>query len=243
MPSDVHGRIEDGFIVKDVFKAELAGLRVMVCMPVFRDVSVPTFISYADSVSLATSYNVPVDLQVQWQCSCIKAVRSKCAHFFLKSSATKLFWIDSDMMWSAEAFMRLVALSVKMDIVSGTYVFKQDAPRFMLSHIEGKDIVPNEYGCIPITGNGLGFTIVDRRVIEKLSSFAPMRDINDPECDGPIPHIFETRDKAVGEDKAFFGDCIELGFTPWLDPSIQLGHVGQKIYTASFGDYLKSKEI
>jgi hypothetical protein len=33
-----------------------------------------------------------------------------------------------------------------------------------------------------------------------------------------------------GEDMAFFADLRDLGYTVWLYPNIQLGHIGTKTY-------------
>ena len=44
------------------------------------------------------------------------------------------------------------------------------------------------------------------------------------------------------EDIAFFDDLRDEGFTIWCDPSIELGHVGEKEWRGRFADALKTKE-
>jgi hypothetical protein len=79
---------------------------------------------------------------------------------------------------------------------------------------------------------GLGFTIVKRAVMEKLAAGKPMmRDsLNGTE----YPDLFRLDRRAdggaVGEDVAFFEDVAALGYNVWLDPSINPGHFGNKIY-------------
>jgi hypothetical protein len=52
-----------------------------------------------------------------------------------------------------------------------------------------------------------------------------------------VPDVFRLdrvktngRRTAQGEDMAFFADLRELGYDVWLDPTIQLGHVGNYVY-------------
>jgi hypothetical protein len=47
--------------------------------------------------------------------------------------------------------------------------------------------------------------------------------------------------EARGEDMAFFDDCKALGYQPWLDPEINLGHVGTKVFTAAIKDAMTKK--
>ena len=219
----------------------------MVAMPVHRDISAYTTVSLIESQALlAGKYGLGINFQVQLGSSLINAARSKCAHKFLESDSTVLFWIDSDIYWSANDFVRMIALSTKMDVLGGAYTTKTDPPKFAIKHKAGQALVPNEYGCIPVEGLGLGFTIVNRHVIEKLSERAPKGHLPDPDLNGePIPQIFRIEyknGKMRGEDIGFFDDCKELGIQPWLDPSIGLGHVGTKVYAGNFDDYLKPKD-
>ena len=46
----------------------------------------------------------------------------------------------------------------------------------------------------------------------------------------------------MGEDMAFFEDLQKLGYKVHLDPSIELGHIGRKVYTGKIMDLLYKEE-
>jgi hypothetical protein len=63
-----------------------------------------------------------------------------------------------------------------------------------------------------------------------------------PENPEPIPHIFRCdsiNGEFRGEDMAFFADVHDLGYKVYLDPTIALGHVGQKTYMAALIEHLQ----
>jgi hypothetical protein len=151
-----------------------------------------------------------------------------------------LFWIDSDMSWKAEDFLKLVALATKMEVVAGAYPSKNDSITFQVDGVPGEHIAINEYGCIPVNGLGLGFCCIQRSVIERLSEIAP--SVVFPERDEPIPHIFGNSINAgrfQGEDMVFFEAIRNLGVSVHIDPSVALGHVGVKTYSGAFLDSLQ----
>jgi hypothetical protein len=151
-----------------------------------------------------------------------------------------MFWIDSDMVWSPEAFMRMLALSTVVSVAVGAYSAKEEPLRFHGIGTPGR-VTQNEYGCIPCTSGGLGFTIVDRKVIETLALDAPQIKLDYGDLkDQPIPHLFREDVNAagyfLGEDTAFFADVKAAGFEMWCDPTITLGHIGSKVYEGSLHD-------
>jgi len=158
---------------------------------------------------------------------------------FLKSNKSRLFMIDSDQTWKAQDAIRLLALSTKMAVVVGAYPAKKDPPTYFLSPEDG-DAVSNEYGCIPIKGIGLGFTVVRREIIESLADRAPK--VTFPDSSEKIAHIFRcdvVGDVFRGEDMAFFEDVRSLGYTVYLDPAVSIGHVGAKEFRADIYNALQ----
>ena len=177
---------------------------------------------------------------MQVGCSLIHHARTKVCHRFLQSDANRLFWIDSDIEWKISDFLRLLALSTKLECVSGIYSAKTDPPVFFVNVDDPTgELETNEYGCLPMKGLGIGFTVIQRKVIQELSARAPLRRY--PGFDEKIPKVFRCDDDGDddrGEDMAFFSDVNALGYKVWLDPSIVLGHIGPKVYSAKFTDYL-----
>lgn len=221
---------------------DLTGISVFIAMPVSRDLSPSTVRSLLESQRACFENGIPFDLEFHVGSTVFHA-RSKQAHAFLKTAHNRFFQIDADMVWTADDFLRMVALSTKMDCVCAIYTARCDPPKFFINVDDlGAALVANEHGCFPIKGAGLGFTVVTRRVIEQLAEKAPK--IWFPQApDEKIAKIFrfdEPAGEARGEDMAFFQDILDLGYTVNLEPTITLGHVGDKEFRASFMDSLQA---
>ncbi len=219
-------------------KFDLSGINVMIAIPVNRDLPWQTAQSLIETVTVLKDNGISFLIQFVVGSSIIEVARSKVAHEFLKSDCNRLLMIDSDQEWEAKDAVRLMAMSTQMDVVLGAYPAKRDPPTFLLSPVDG-EAQANHFGCIPINGIGLGFTIVSRDVMEKLAADAPQVVFS--ESPEPIPHIFrcDIVDGVFrGEDMAFFADVRSHGYTVWLDPKIRVGHVGAKNYQGDIRDAL-----
>lgn len=158
---------------------------------------------------------------------------------FLKSGAQKLFWIDSDMVWEPDDFLKMVALSTVRDVVCASYPSKSDDVEFQIAGT-GQPETADEFGLIEIAGLGLGFTIMDRSVCADIA--ASVTTTFDQMLKRPLPNVFRvdaTETGRRGEDIAFFSDVRALGHKVYLDPTISLGHVGEKIWRGKAIDNLK----
>lgn len=217
---------------------DMAGVSVMLVMPTHRDIPAETCVSLLATADEMRSRNIPFEVQLQVGGSIIESARSKMAALFLKSNKSRLFWVDSDMVWDAGAFNRVLALSTVHYVVGASYPAKCEPLKFMLS--TESEVETDELGTIPVRGAGLGFTCVHRSVIEALADRAPV--LRFPDLDGPIPHIFRCdslNGEFRGEDMAFFADCRAAGFDVRLDPSVRLGHVGSKTYRGALLDVMQ----
>lgn len=224
-------------------KASLDGLSVMVGIPAGRDLPVQTVQSLLGTFGLLQTIGVPCQLGMIAGSSVVQWARDEVVDLFLKSTANRLFWIDSDMAWEPEQFMRLVALSTQYEVICATYPAKIDQPTFYV-HREAGDWVINEHGLADVFGVGLGFTVMQRKVVEELAARAGK--LYDEIGDREIAEVFRIgatdergRRCRRGEDMAFFHDIRQLGYKVWLDPSVDLGHVGQKVYRGSIRDAMK----
>ncbi len=178
------------------------------------------------------------------QCGVIQIARDTVLDEFLQNGTDKLFWIDSDMVWSPGDFLRLLALSMKFPIVAAAYPVKVEPPVFHVN-VEDMELKPNDYGLLEMNGLGLGYCIMDRKACEAVAGKAPrVMDINGRE----MAEVFRIDRTAKGhrrtEDMAFFADLREAGFTIWCDPSIELGHVGEREWRGKLADAIpaNSKE-
>ena len=222
---------------------DLAGIRVMVGIPAGRDLPVLTVKSLMGTQQLCRDRQVPFQLGMVAGSAVVQWARDEVVDLFIKSDATRLFWIDSDMVWEPEQFMRLLALSQYRDVICGSYPAKKDQPTFYVNFDEEAGLVQGEYGLLEINGIGLGFTVMHRRVVEQLVAGAErVRDDVTHRDLAAVFRIGRTPDgRRQGEDMAFFQDIRGLGHKIWLDPTIDLGHVGSKTYTGSIRDALALK--
>jgi len=221
-------------------KIDMAGVKVMLAMPTHRDIPAQTVKSLLETQHVLVSNNIASDIEMQVGGSIVHHARTKAAWHFLKSDATHLFWVDSDMVWQGKDFLRLLAMGTVLDCVFAAYPCRAEPIRFFVSLDGRKTYQANEFGCLPVNGAGLGFCCVKRHVVQKIADQSPLLRYPDID-DGPVPRIFRCDDRdgyARGEDIAFFDDVRALGYQTWLDPSIELGHFGSKEYRAKFTDHL-----
>lgn len=220
----------------------LKDVRVMIGMPCGSN-SMPwqTVHSLVQTCTGLEREAIPYELHIVAGCSIVEHARTRVGQDFLGSTMNTLFMIDADIHWEFKDFMRLLSFSTVLEVVSGAYPAKRDDGKvFMLRGAEG-ELKTNECGCLPVGGVGLGFTVVQRKVIEQLAAKA--RLVRFPWSGAErIPYLFRCDidgEDARGEDMAFFDDCKALGYQPWLDPEITLGHIGTKEYTGSIKDAMR----
>ena len=221
-------------------KLDIAGVKVMLAMPTHRDIPVQTVRSLLETQDVLSKRKIPAYMEMQVGGSLVHHARTKAAWHFLQSDCTHLFWVDSDMAWQANDFMRLLALGTKLECVFAAYPCRAEPIRFFVALDDKETYEANEFGCLPIRGAGLGFCCVQRQVVQKIADQSPKLNYPDIE-EGPVPRIFRCDERdgyARGEDIAFFDDVHSLGFQTWLDPTIELGHIGTKEYRAKFLDHL-----
>lgn len=221
-------------------KISLDNLSVCIGMPSSRDIHPLVVKSMFSTQSMCIKRGIPCHLAMIAGNAIIQWARDEVIDMYLKTDANRLFCIDSDILWEPEDFMRLLALSQKKDIVCGSYPAKKDQPTFYIRYDESGIIEADEYGLIEILGIGLGFTVIRREVIEKISESSPK--LYDEISQRKISSIFkigEYKGSRRGEDMSFFESLIDLGYKVNLDPSIELGHIGTKIYRGKIMDVLQ----
>jgi len=216
---------------------------VMIAMPIHRDVPFETVLSLMKTQRLALEKGLKIDVLIRFGNSSAGNARTGMTYDFLQTEYTHLFWIDSDMMWEPVDFTTILALATHLECVGAGYPFKHDPPEASLTTLENMPVEANEYGCFPMRGFGLGFTCVQRHVMEKLSEKAPLRRY--PQVDHPIPKVFRADDENGNdrtEDYCFFEDVRSLGYQAWLYPDVTIGHIGRKVYKTPIKDFMRVHE-
>lgn len=213
-----------------------ANTRVAIGMPVGHP-SIPWFttLSLVDTTQACARHGIGLKVLAPSN-TYITHARSLTAKMFLETDATHLFWIDSDMVWQPRDFFKILALGCALPVVGATYAVKRDPLMYIVPGL-GREF--NEYGCLPIRGMGLGFTCVQRKVIEELYARAPQVRLSAEGIECADMFRFDVVDGHVrGEDTSFFVDCYEAGYQPYLDPQTSPGHVGLKVFGGNVAEEL-----
>jgi hypothetical protein len=219
---------------------KLDGLSVMVGIPATRDFHPWTVKSILATSQMCQRMRIPCQLGLVAGNAVVQWARDEVVDIFLQSQANRLFWIDSDIVWKPEDFMRMLALSQLREVICATYPAKIDQPTFYVNHDKTKPLEADDLGLLDVWGVGLGFTVMRREVVERLVAKAPR--IYDEISGKDVAEVFKVgavRGKRRGEDMAFFEDIRDLGYKVWLDPQVDLGHIGVKKYEGSVKDALK----
>lgn len=192
-----------------------------------------------ETVHSLRAKGIKVVIIVEHECALIDLARNRIVSGFLKKTdAEKIFWIDDDIIFTPDDFERLLAWSSLYPIVSATYPVRTEPAKYFIRR-ESEKWLQNEYGLFQIIGCGLGFTVMDRKVFETL----------DPKTDTFIMEGVEHKNyfKIEAVNKVYFGEDIyffkrwheEFGGNVMLDPGINLGHWGHKVYDYQFLDYIR----
>jgi len=189
---------------------------------------------------------VPLRIEPVIGCSIVTVARSAVVHAFLKSDCTHLFWIDADMEWTLDDFMKILGKASVLDIVGATYPLKREPIQVHVNRFsDDGDYEVNGLGCVKVKSLGFGFICMRREVIEKVA--ATKRDMHDAVNGLTMKNVFRIDtglgDTMRGEDVAFLDDARELGYDVWLDPTLRLGHIGQKTYRGDVVNALGLEEL
>jgi hypothetical protein len=140
----------------------------------------------------------------------------------------KLFWIDSDIEWKVEDFMKLYESD--LHIVSGLYVL--DPIGTVAAQLPDDRGVPTRMNKVEfifhespvqVGGVGFGFVAVKAGVFESMQR--PWFLI------GKIKWSDDSEMRVnVGEDYSWCGNAQRAGFKIWIDPTVKLRHHKQTVY-------------
>ncbi len=144
------------------------------------------------------------------------------AHF-LRSNATHLLWVDSDMGWTAEDASALLATG--KDFVCGAYARKHEA-RELAPELFG----PREGDLIEVRHAAAGFLLLTRSCVERMTAAHPELDYDTPR--GPACALWSPLFGKIpyGEDVSFGLRWRKLGGKIWMHSRVVLTHFGDYAY-------------
>lgn len=169
--------------------------------------------------------------------------RGVIATRFWESDCDELIFIDSDVSWQAGALLKLVDAPV--DLVAGVYPARRDPISYPLHYLDKKELWADpETMLLEVKSVATGFMKISRNCIERMIAEYPDRHFYTAERDKQFyplfDHIFEDGYK-WGEDYSFCIRWRKIGGQVWVDPEIEMGHVGYKIFQGNLGNYLRNR--
>lgn len=166
--------------------------------------------------------------------------RNRLAHDFLLSDCTDLVFLDADIGWSAESFLKLIAYD--RDVVAGVYPKKNGDDAFPVKTLPG-EIWSDREGLIEVAGVPTGFLRIRRAVIERLAERAVRYNAKNDSAYGTAL-IFEREIHAGtrwGGDYVFCRKWRELGGKIYIDPMMRFEHSGEDTWSGCVGTWLRQR--
>lgn len=225
----------------------LEGTKVAIAIPAYGDqVSVATLNGVALTFGLFFKHGIQAALLTSND-SILHKNRNILVDMFLDSGADYLIFIDSDMGFAPESVLRLIASAKVMnaDIIGAAGLQKTESRRFCCELLYPLQM-HNGTNLIQAAGIGTAFLLISRKVLEHLAYPAVKFKIS-PASEKFYAQIFENEIDEEGnfwsEDYSFCRKARKAGFSVWLDPSIELSHIGKKEWKGAPIEDIKEKFI
>jgi hypothetical protein len=219
---------------------------VFIAMPCYTGtIHTGTFRCLLNEVLLLAEKGIKVSVQDEAGNAMIAHSRSLFCALFLESEATDMVFIDHDVTWEPGAMVRLMEHPVEM--VAGIYPKRSDPIGFNVRYMQDqKEIWADPAtGLIEVEGVPAGFFRISRTALEKMVVAYPEKRFTDRHPKkGFAWALFDNiheGDAYFGEDYSFCRRYRQIGGRVWADPSIEMGHIGNKKFVGRWGDWLKGR--
>ena len=231
-------------------------MRVVIATPFYELKGFSPYIT-----SLAQTCRLLTHMGVDWRYmelsgdSYVHRARNTMVDMFLRDpDATDLFFIDSDMSWDPQAFVKMCLLPD--DVVGAAYPVKNNweawtsIPQLQVengaTNIRGRDLGD---GTALIEASVLagGFVRIKRRVFEAFKNKYPDLWYHEPTTDKENPEYKFTAfygaesidHKFYGEDHCFAKRLRDMGIQMFIYPNVDIVHWGYKDFAGNYDSWLK----
>lgn len=190
--------------------------------------------SYVHSIVQAANHGWSVQINGMSQNSLINYARAIIAQDFMESDCDVLFFVDSDLSWEPDGFVRI--LNAPLDVIGGAYPVKQKGVKHKF-HIRMNGGKVNGSGPIMVETTRVagGFLKITRSAMEKMQQAYPELEAN--YRGRKIFMLWDTmimNGEPLGEDFSFSERWIRTGGKIYVDPDITFGHYGREVFEGNF---------
>ena len=187
-----------------------------------------------------------------------RARNSMCDMFLRDPDATDLFFVDSDMSWNPDAFVKMCMLPD--EVIGAAYAVKNNWHNWTsipkayevdgLNHLQGRDLGDGTALIEALVLAG-GFLRIKRSALEKFREYYPDLWYTEPTTDPSKPDrrftaFFgaESLDhKFYGEDHMFAKRLRDMGTKMFIYPNVDIVHWGYKEFAGNFHKFLKNEKF
>jgi hypothetical protein len=210
--------------------------KIFLATPAFDGkVNVQYACSLCDTRLCMAANAIDVIVRINTSGSLIVRERNDLLKDFLKTDATHILCIDSDIGWNPYDIKKLV--DYDEDFVAALYPARGPDKCFLFRGVyedENKKMSISEKKLLQMEYIPAGFMLIKRHVIEKMIEYFPElyyepKDASVKHMNGH--HLFATEiweGEFWGEDYVFCRRARQAGFKIWIDPLIELDHAGNK---------------
>jgi hypothetical protein len=223
---------------------------VMIATLIARDPTVQYMVSLLKTNNMLTNYGIPFGVEFHCGSSNLPRGRNALVARFLASNYTDLIMIDDDMGWDAGSVIRVLASEQPFLAAAGRKKSihpNSDPNVWCVQFLDTGCVETDAMGAILAKRVGGAFVKCERSVFERLMAAHPEWKLEGhegmPEAERILYHQFyrfdtENHDE-IGEDYLFCDRWREIGGQVWVDPSIELSHVGAHSYTGRLIEILQ----
>lgn len=218
---------------------DLKGRSLFVAIPAYDGkLNIKTAFALAQLMPKALSLGVSVFLSDMSGCSIITMARNSLVNEFLKTDATDMLFIDSDVIVTPDDVLRLLCQHTGRDVTAGMYPRRASDKKFFLDvHYDDNGDLEFDGSLMRANRVGTGFMMISRSIIEKMVANHPEWKYENKDGNGTVSALFDfaVKDgKFVGEDYLFCDRVRDIGGTIWVDVDISLPHIGTEAFTNNF---------
>ena len=219
-------------------QATLTGRTLFIGIPAYDGkLNIKTAFALAQLMPKAMQLGVSVILSDLSNCSIITMARNALVHEFLKTDATDLLFIDSDVIVSPDDILRLMAQSGGKDITAGMYPRRAKDERFFADlHYTDSGDLEFDGSLMRVKRAPTGFMLIQRHVLEQMVFAHPewMYEKSPTEKMSAVFDFAIVGGKYVGEDYLFCDRATQMGFKIHVDVDISLPHIGPNEFKRNF---------
>lgn len=225
---------------------ELAGRHIWLTIPTYTGtVHVETMRSVIDDMLDVANAGCHVTLVDESGNAMIAHGRDVlCAKFLADETATDLIFIDHDVVWPKGTIRSLMLHPV--EVVGAVYPKRADPLGFHCRYLDKPYLEADpENGLLEVAGVSAGCLRIARSCLEKMIEAYPEKAFNDKNApNGEAWGLFDN----IHEDRAYFGEDYSfcerfrrIGGRIWVEPEIEMAHIGFKTFRGSFGKWLRER--